>query len=83
MRKTLDKEREEFSLKLKRQSRRVGDLEIKDKRQQNEVRYESKSVKINKEPTKVFWQGALREVDDITVSFCDAKLQERLQLEEL
>ena len=32
------KEREEFSLKLKQQSRRVSDLEIKDKRQQDEVR---------------------------------------------
>ncbi|CAH3181932.1 unnamed protein product, partial [Porites lobata] len=36
MKQTLDKEREEFSLKLKRQSRRVSDLEIKDKQQQNE-----------------------------------------------
>ena len=38
MKETLEKEREEFSVKLKRQSRRVSVLEIKDKRQQNEVR---------------------------------------------
>ena len=43
MKQTLDKEREEFSLKLKRQSRRVSDLEIKDKQQQNEVREESRA----------------------------------------
>ena len=47
MKETLDKEREEFSLKLKRQTRRITDLEIKDKHQQNEVRQESSPVAIN------------------------------------
>ena len=38
MKETLDKEREELSLKLKRQTRRVTDLEIKEKHQQKELR---------------------------------------------
>ena len=72
MKQTLDKEREEFSLKLKRQTRRVRDLEIKDKHQQNEVRYESRTAAINREPTSLL-TGSLREVDDTAVlgQFCD------------